>query len=235
MKIQEKQHKRKVSDFDYYSVKKKFKKRGKIMEKIENKEKLKKEIKKKKEKINKIEDEDSSSSSRDLDNFEETKSLKSHEECENNDLEISAKFGEAMSKIISSNVKPIYKNDPILSCCIMDISKKIQDKNIENKAKVLISMQKKEEQEKGRIKNIIPSNNDKEVSRILNYEKFLRKTAQKAVINLFNAIRAAQVKAEEASKDLKEKGVTNTIKREKEVAKMSKENFFNFIKNPKKI
>lgn len=106
--------------------------------------------------------------------------------------------------------------DPVLSYCILDISKKIQNKNIENKAKALISLEKKKEQEKGRVRDIIPLDNDKEVSKILDYEKFLRKTAKKAVINLFNAIRAAQVKAKEASKDLKEKGVINTIKREKE-------------------
>ncbi|KTW29769.1 hypothetical protein T552_00976 [Pneumocystis carinii B80] len=235
MKIQEKQDKRKVNDNEEYLVKKKNKKRVKIGGEIE-KEEIKKKIRKKKEEIEEIEEDNERNVSEGSEEVEEEdKNVKKEENKEEEDKEDMVDFGEAMSRIVSSDVKSIYKEDPILSSCIMEISKKIEEKNVENKAKMLISMEKKKEQEKGRIKDIIPLNNDEEVSKILNYEKFLRKTAQKAVINLFNAIGEAQAKAKKVSKDLKKKGLTNTIKREKEVAKMSKQNFFDLIKNPKKI
>ncbi|KAG5438794.1 hypothetical protein PCANB_002514 [Pneumocystis canis] len=127
----------------------------------------------------------------------------------------SEKFANALSKIVSSDVNSFYKNDPILSCCIMDKIKKIKNENIQNKTKISISMEKKKNKEKGRIKDIIPLNDD-EASKSLEYERFLKKIAQEGVIKLFNAIRTVQIKAEEASKDIKKKGVISTSKREKE-------------------
>ncbi|KAG4301128.1 hypothetical protein PCK1_002438 [Pneumocystis canis] len=163
----------------------------------------------------------------------------------------SQKFANALSKIVSSDVNSFYKNvsqinqikdlkkfkkskDPILSCCIMDKIKKIKNENIQNKTKISISMEKKKNKEKGRIKDIIPLNDD-EASKSLEYERFLKKIAQEGVIKLFNAIRTVQIKAEEASKDIKKKGVISTSKREKEIKKMSKQNFLDLIRNPNKI
>jgi mitochondrial fusion and transport protein UGO1 len=60
------------------------------------------------------------------------------------------------------------------------------------------------------------------------YERVLRKTAQRGVVTLFNAIRASQVKAEEAAR-----GGGTTAEREERIKEMSKEGFLNLIKSGK--
>lgn len=190
------------------------KKRLKTMKNEGKNKKILKDYKKKEKKIKKEDD---------YLNYESEESLDSLEEknCSND----SVKFAKAMSEIISSDIKPNYENEPILNYCIMDLEEKIK-----NKEKMLVSIKKNKNNEKGRIKEIIPLN-DEEASKVLNYEKSLRKIAQKAVINLFNAIRAAQIKAEEASNDLK--GNISASEKREQVVKMSKQTFFDFIKNKK--
>jgi hypothetical protein len=56
----------------------------------------------------------------------------------------------------------------------------------------------------------------------------MRKTAQRGVVTLFNAIRASQVKAEEAAR-----GGGTTTEREERIKEMSKERFLNLIKSGK--
>ena len=60
-------------------------------------------------------------------------------------------------------------------------------------------------------------------------EKELRRTAQKGVIKLFNAVRAAQVKGEAAERETREKGVVGLAKREEKVKEMSKQGFLDMI------
>jgi hypothetical protein len=54
----------------------------------------------------------------------------------------------------------------------------------------------------------------------------MRKTAQRGVVKLFNAIRASQIKAEEAMG-----GEGRTGEREERVKEMSREGFLNLIKS----
>ncbi|KAI7709467.1 hypothetical protein KC353_g10333, partial [Hortaea werneckii] len=64
---------------------------------------------------------------------------------------------------------------------------------------------------------------------VLEDEKRLKKTAQRGVVKLFNAVRAAQVKAEEAMKQAKSEGVVGMRQREERVNEMSKQGFLDLI------
>jgi len=56
----------------------------------------------------------------------------------------------------------------------------------------------------------------------------MRKTAQRGVVKLFNAIRASQIKMEEATQTQGSRG-----EREQRLQEMSKEGFLNLIKSGK--
>ena len=60
-------------------------------------------------------------------------------------------------------------------------------------------------------------------------EKRLRKTAQRGVVKLFNAVRAAQIKGEEAAKEARKKGLVGYGRREEKVNEMSKKGFLELI------
>ena len=62
----------------------------------------------------------------------------------------------------------------------------------------------------------------------IEYERSMKKTAQRGVIKLFNAIRASQIKAEQALSQVK--GVSRGEKEEK-IKEMSREGFLNLIKS----
>ena len=64
---------------------------------------------------------------------------------------------------------------------------------------------------------------------ILEEEKRLKKTAQRGVIKLFNAVRAAQVKAEQGERQQKEQNVVGMQKREERVNELSKEGFLDLL------
>lgn len=60
-------------------------------------------------------------------------------------------------------------------------------------------------------------------------EKSLRKTAQRGVVQLFNAVRAAQKRGEEAEREVREKGLVGRGRREEKVGDMSREGFLSFV------
>jgi len=67
------------------------------------------------------------------------------------------------------------------------------------------------------------------VQQVMEEEKRLRKTAQRGVVKLFNAVRAAQVKGEEASREARAKGLVGQGRREERVNEMSKKGFLDLI------
>ena len=73
--------------------------------------------------------------------------------------------------------------------------------------------------------------NDEEMTaaEIAEQERRLRKTAQRGVVKLFNAVRAAQVKAEEAAREVKSKGVVGVGRREEKISEMSKKGFLELV------
>jgi mitochondrial fusion and transport protein UGO1 len=62
----------------------------------------------------------------------------------------------------------------------------------------------------------------------IEYERMMKKTAQRGVVKIFNAIRASQIKAEQAI--LQSKGISRS-EREEKIKEMSKEGFLNLIKS----
>ena len=68
-----------------------------------------------------------------------------------------------------------------------------------------------------------------DTGKVLEEEKKLKKTAQRGVVRLFNAVRAAQVKAEEAARSARSEGVVGMQKREERVNEMSKQGFLDLI------
>ncbi|KAL8294832.1 hypothetical protein RB597_008284 [Gaeumannomyces tritici] len=66
-------------------------------------------------------------------------------------------------------------------------------------------------------------------SEMLEAEKRLRKVAQRGVIKLFNAVRAAQVKAADAQRAVRADGVVGMNRREEKVTEMTKKGFLDLI------
>jgi Rrp15p len=65
-------------------------------------------------------------------------------------------------------------------------------------------------------------------SKDLEYERSMKKTAQRGVVKLFNAVRASQIKAEQALSQVK--GASRG-EREEKIKEMSREGFLNLIKS----
>ncbi|KAF3927270.1 hypothetical protein ABW20_dc0109477 [Dactylellina cionopaga] len=143
-------------------------------------------------------------------------------------------FATSMSKILSSHLTKNLRKDPILVRS-KNITAKIDDSKLEAKAKHLMTRQKREALEKGRVKDVIPKDDvsGEGVKAVMEKEKVLRKIAQRGVIKLFNAVRAAQVKGEEARKDGKVKGTLGMDTRSKNVTEISKESFLDMISKAK--
>lgn len=135
-----------------------------------------------------------------------------------------------MSKILSSHLTTTARKDPILVRS-KQAAQQIDDSKLEAKARRLLTMEKKKEMDKDRIKDVIPKGDvdGDEVKVVLEREKALRKVAQRGVVKLFNAVRAAQMKGEEAMSQSKAKGVIGLDTRESKVTEMSKQGFLDLI------
>lgn len=68
-----------------------------------------------------------------------------------------------------------------------------------------------------------------EVGRLMEQERRLKKTAQRGVVKLFNAVRMAQVRGEEARKEVVGKGIVGAKRREEKVGEMSKKGFLELV------
>lgn len=127
-------------------------------------------------------------------------------------------FSTSLSKILSSHLTTTHRKDPVLVR-----SKKtthhIDDSKLESKAKRILLAQRKAELEKGRVRDVVPQisggADGEEVRRVLERERALRKVAQRGAVKLFNAVRAAQIKAEEAGREVNASGVVGKNKIER--------------------
>ncbi|RGP72996.1 hypothetical protein FSPOR_2372 [Fusarium sporotrichioides] len=147
-------------------------------------------------------------------------------------------FATSLSKILSTKLSTSKRSDPVLarSAAAHEASKAAVDNALESKARKQLREQKKRAFEKGRVKDVlVASTNDTtgelevSTSEIMETERRLRKVAQRGVVKLFNAVRAAQVKAVEAEKGTRKEGVIGMKKREEKVNEMSKKGFLELI------
>ncbi|KAI5786473.1 Rrp15p-domain-containing protein, partial [Peziza echinospora] len=148
-------------------------------------------------------------------------------------------FSTTLQKLLGSHLTTKARVDPILvrSKARAEI---ITDTKLEAKAKRVLSLQKKAELEKGRVRDVIGvvsaggsasrEGSGQDARRTMEKERMLRKIAQRGVVRLFNAVRAAQIKGEEAQKEVKG-SVIGMKNREEKVVEMSKKGFLDLIQS----
>ncbi|KAF6840573.1 DUF1665 domain protein [Colletotrichum musicola] len=144
-----------------------------------------------------------------------------------------AAFSTSISKILSTKLSNSKRADPVLarSAEAHESAKAAIDTALEAKARKQMRAQKKEAQEKGRVRDVLVATEAEGVStgEKLETERRLRKVAQRGVVKLFNAVRAAQVKAAEAEKKARKDGVVGVVRREEKINEMSKKGFLDLI------
>jgi mitochondrial fusion and transport protein UGO1 len=141
-------------------------------------------------------------------------------------------FATSISKILGSKLSTAKRSEPILSRSksAADANKTLADGKLEQKARAQIRAERKAALEKGRVKDVLGLETEgADTGKIMEEEKRLKKTAQRGVVKLFNAVRAAQVKAEEAMRQARAEGVVGSKQREERVSEMSKQGFLDLI------
>ena len=141
-------------------------------------------------------------------------------------------FATSISKILDTKLATSKRRDPVLSRSksAAEANKSLADEKLEQKARAQIRSERKVLLEKGRVKDVLGlETSDVDTGAILEEEKRLKKTAQRGVVKLFNAVRAAQVKAEVAMKEARQHGVVGMKQREEHVNEMSKQGFLDLI------
>jgi hypothetical protein len=150
-------------------------------------------------------------------------------------------FATSISKILGSKLSTSKRSDPVLSRSVdaQQASKEITDEALETKARQKLRAEKREALDKGRVKDVLGASTAFDaangrgvgptVQETMELEKRLRKTAKRGVVKLFNAVRAAQIKGEEAAKEARNKGLVGQGKREERVNEMSKKGFLELI------
>ena len=141
-------------------------------------------------------------------------------------------FATSLSKILDTKLTTAKRQDPVLSRSksASDANKSLADGKLEAAAKAQLRAEKKQALEKGRIKDVLALDSpDVDTGKVQEKERRLKKTAQRGVVKLFNAVRAAQVKAEEGMRQARDEGVVGLRQREERVQEMSKEGFLELI------
>ncbi|KAL6241949.1 pre-60S ribosomal particles component [Rhinocladiella similis] len=139
-------------------------------------------------------------------------------------------FSTSISKILSTKLSQSARKDPVLSRSkqAVETSTSLADEKLERKAKAKLRSERREDLERGRIKDVLGLNSGT-AGEIAEEEKRLRKTAQRGVVKLFNAVRAAQVSSEQAAREERKKGTVGMANREEKANEMSKQGFLDLI------
>lgn len=136
-------------------------------------------------------------------------------------------FSNAMNALLDTHLKAYDRKDPILARSKKEL-KKFDDDKLEQKAKRLLLLEKKKKLTANRNKDLLPKD-DATARQILQHEKQLKKTAQRGVIKLFNAILMTQTSTEEDVNN--EKGYLGLTKKKELVNEISKEKFLDLVQN----
>lgn len=158
-------------------------------------------------------------------------------------------FATSISKMLSSKLPASRRADPIVarSAAAAEQSRQAVDAALEAKARKRLREQKRLAMEKGRVRDVLVASTTRTFNmatgeieevveegaettgEILAAEKRLRKVAQRGVVKLFNAVRAAQVKAAEAERAARREGVVGVKRKEEKVTEMSRKGFLDLI------
>lgn len=137
----------------------------------------------------------------------------------------SESFATAFNAIMGSKLKAYNRKDPILARNKSTL-KQIENDTLEQKAKRAILAEKKHKMDKHRIRNLLPASDQPEtVRQTLEFERLLKKTAQKGVVRLFNAVLTTQVGTNQQI--AKEK--VGSKKKEELMTEISKEKFLDLV------
>ena len=137
-------------------------------------------------------------------------------------------FASSMSAILGSKLSTQKRADPVLarSAIAAEANASILNTKLETKARHKLRSEKKEALEKGRVKDVLGTESG-DSQATLEEEKRLRKIAQRGVLKLFNAVRQAQVRGEEARKAAS--SIAGRGRREEKVGEMSKIGFLEMV------
>ncbi len=158
-------------------------------------------------------------------------------------------FATSLSKILSSKLSTSRRAEPILvrSAEAHAASRQAVDAALDAKARKRLRDAKRLALEKGRVRDVLSASTTATLNiatgeveetveeggettgHILARERRLRKVAQRGVVKLFNAVRAAQVKATEAEKSARREGMVGVTRREEKVTEMSRKGFLDLI------
>lgn len=141
-------------------------------------------------------------------------------------------FATSISKILETKLSTSKRSDPVLSRSksALEASQTLADAKLEAKARAQIRAEKRAAAEKGRVKDVLGLQTpDVDTGAMVEEERRLKKIAQRGVVFMFNAVRKAQVSAEEERKRVVGEGVVGMQKREERVNDMSKQGFLELI------
>ncbi|KAL1957013.1 hypothetical protein VTO42DRAFT_6390 [Malbranchea cinnamomea] len=140
-------------------------------------------------------------------------------------------FSTSISKILSTKLPTSARADPLLSRSkeAVKVTSELANEKLEARARAKLRAEKKEELERGRVKDVLGVERG-EAGPVAEQEKKLRKIAQRGVVKLFNAVRAAQVRGEEVAREERQKRtIVGMGEREKLVNEVSKQSFLELI------
>ncbi|KAL9003220.1 MAG: hypothetical protein Q9188_003906 [Gyalolechia gomerana] len=150
-------------------------------------------------------------------------------------------FATSISSILTTKLPTATRTDPVLarSSSAHAANTEMREALLEKRARQQLRAEKKALLEKGRVKDVllgtaIGENAEEQreegaAGKVMEEEKRLKKTAQRGVVKLFNAVRMAQVRGEEAKKEAVAKGVVGAKRREEKVGEMSKKGFLELV------
>ncbi|PYH98400.1 Rrp15p-domain-containing protein [Aspergillus ellipticus CBS 707.79] len=143
-------------------------------------------------------------------------------------------FSTSIAKILSTKLPTSVRDDPVLSRSKEAAQKStdVADEKLDRQARAKMRAEKREELDRGRIRDVMGLRRG-QAGAVAEEEKRLRKIAQRGVVKLFNAVRAAQVRGEEAAKQERKKGTVGIGEREKAVNEVSKQGFLDLISGKK--
>lgn len=143
-------------------------------------------------------------------------------------------FSTSISKILSTKLSSSARADPVLSRSrtAAQTTSDVANEKLDKQARAKLRAEKKEELDRGRVRDVMGTQRGL-AGPVAEDEKRLRKMAQRGVVKLFNAVRAAQVRGEEAAKDERKKGTIGMGEREKAINEVSKQGFLELINGKK--
>ncbi|ODV88700.1 hypothetical protein CANCADRAFT_45200 [Tortispora caseinolytica NRRL Y-17796] len=136
-------------------------------------------------------------------------------------------FSNAFSSLVSSHIKAHNRENPIL--IRSNAVAKLESQKMELKARRLLKLEEKQKKNRGHVSDLTYwyYNEDNNDTNGFEYEKVLKKTAQRGAVKLFNAVMAAQLRMTGAST----KDIRGTDKRKEVLTDLSKQSFLEMVKN----